>query len=155
MKKVVIIVLAAAFLLSGDWIGQSLQVAEAAPHGVHTGVGRGGSDWRGGGGGWHGGGGGWHGGYRGHGGGNFNVWFGPSWWWDPFYYPYYSSYPYYNQPQVVIQQPQEYVVPETRSQDTGYWYYCQDAKGYYPYVKRCPGGWIKVVPSPPAGEEGP
>jgi hypothetical protein len=31
--------------------------------------------------------------------------------------------------------------------ESGYWYYCKDAKGYYPYVKRCPSGWMKVVPS--------
>ena len=34
-----------------------------------------------------------------------------------------------------------------------YWYYCRDSQGYYPYVTSCPGGWTKVVPTPP-GEEG-
>ena len=23
----------------------------------------------------------------------------------------------------------------------GWWYYCDESKGYYPYVKECPGGW--------------
>ena len=29
------------------------------------------------------------------------------------------------------------------------WYYCQNAKGYYPYIKQCPGGWQQVDPKPP------
>jgi hypothetical protein len=31
-----------------------------------------------------------------------------------------------------------------------YWYYCQDSRGYYPYVQQCPGGWLTVVPSSPS-----
>ena len=27
-----------------------------------------------------------------------------------------------------------------------YWYYCQSAGSYYPYVRTCPGGWLTVVP---------
>lgn len=27
-----------------------------------------------------------------------------------------------------------------------YWYYCPDTQSYYPYVKSCPSGWMKVVP---------
>ena len=27
-----------------------------------------------------------------------------------------------------------------------YWYYCQSAGGYYPYVRACPGGWLTVAP---------
>jgi len=26
------------------------------------------------------------------------------------------------------------------------WYYCNDAKAYYPYVRKCPSGWLQVVP---------
>lgn len=26
-----------------------------------------------------------------------------------------------------------------------YWYYCKNPSGYYPYVKQCPSGWMKVV----------
>ena len=134
MKKVTVFVLAAALsLFVGSWTGQLEQVAYAAPHGGH---------------------GGGHGGHGGHFSGG--VWFGPGWWWDPFFYPYYP-YPYYpySQPPVVIQQqPQEYVMPQPQADETSYWYYCRDPKGYYPYVKRCPGGWMKVVPTPaPPGEE--
>lgn len=64
-------------------------------------------------------------------------------------YPY---YPYAYPGPVVIQQPatEVYVQPAPqRAAESGYWYYCQDSQGYYPYVRRCPGGWMKVVPSPP------
>jgi hypothetical protein len=46
-------------------------------------------------------------------------------------------------------------MPEPQQQETSYWYYCKDSKGYYPYVKRCPSGWMRVVPTPavPSGEE--
>ena len=78
------------------------------------------------------------------------VWIGPGWWGPP--YPYYSyPYPYYASPPVVIQQPapEIYVQPAPQAEEPSYWYYCQDSKAYYPYVKQCPSGWMKVVPSPP------
>lgn len=31
----------------------------------------------------------------------------------------------------------------------GYWYYCDDPQGYYPYVGDCPNGWQQVTPQPP------
>jgi hypothetical protein len=78
------------------------------------------------------------------------VWIGPVWgpgWWGA---PYGYSYPYYAAPPVVIQQqPQEYVrQPAARPAQQQYWYYCSEAKAYYPYVKSCPSGWMKVVPTP-------
>ena len=63
-------------------------------------------------------------------------------------------YSYYSAPPVVIkQQPPVYIEPE--EQESGYWYYCQEAQAYYPYVKSCPGGWMKVVPeaTPPQAME--
>ena len=27
-----------------------------------------------------------------------------------------------------------------------YWHYCRKPEGYYPHVKKCPDGWMKVVP---------
>ncbi len=60
--------------------------------------------------------------------------------------PYYAA-PYYAAPPVVIQQqPQVYSQPQQQQSD--YWYYCQNPQGYYPYVKSCPGGWMRVVPEP-------
>jgi hypothetical protein len=56
----------------------------------------------------------------------------------PFWGPSWGAYPAY--PPVVVQpspsQPQ-------------YWYYCDEAKSYYPYVAQCPGGWRAVSPTPP------
>lgn len=78
-----------------------------------------------------------------------SIWIGPGWGvWDPFWYPYpYPSYRYYAPPTVVVpQEPQEYILPESQPEETGYWYYCRDPQGYYPYVERCPGGWLKVLP---------
>jgi hypothetical protein len=71
-----------------------------------------------------------------------NVWLGSGYWWG---WPYYG-YPYYSSPPAVVQQPPVYVEPNSPPQEPQYWYYCQDPQGYYPYVKQCPNGWMKVVP---------
>jgi hypothetical protein len=62
-------------------------------------------------------------------------------------YPYYPYYPYYPAP-AVIQQPATdiYVQPAPQPEEADYWYYCQEPQGYYPNVKECPKGWLKVVP---------
>ncbi len=88
---------------------------------------------------------------HGHGGGfRGSIWIGPGWgpWWGgPYYYPY-----YYAPPVVIERQPPVYEyeqqAPQTQEQPY-YWYFCPDAKAYYPYVKQCPGGWMKVIPSRP------
>jgi hypothetical protein len=91
-----------------------------------------------------------HGGYNGHGNSySARIFIGPGWWgpgyWGPPAYPYYPYYSYYPAPPVVVeQQPQAYV--QQNQQESDYWYYCQNPEGYYPYVKSCPGGWMKVVP---------
>lgn len=73
------------------------------------------------------------------------IWIGPGWWGPPYGY----GYPYYPAPPVVIQQePQEYINQSAPQPEQQYWYYCAESKGYYPYVKNCPGGWMKVVPTP-------
>ena len=60
------------------------------------------------------------------------------------WYPYYPYY-YYAAPPMVIQQ-QPPVSVQAVPQPSNYWYYCQNSQAYYPYVKGCPGGWMKVVP---------
>ena len=66
----------------------------------------------------------------------------------PYYYSY-RHYPYY----YPYAYPEPYINIEP--QQTYYWYYCQDSKGYYPYIASCPGGWTRVVPTPPPpGKEG-
>ena len=98
------------------------------------------------------------GGRGGHGGNvGIGLWLGPGWWpgWGwPGYYPSYY-YPYYQEPPIVIQQPEVYVQPAPQEQSPTYWYFCKESQGYYPYVKQCPGGWMKVVPTPPGQTTGP
>lgn len=67
------------------------------------------------------------------------LYLGPYWY--PSYYPYYPYYPY--EPVSVVTEPQTYI-EQTPAQS--YWYYCEEAKAYYPYVQQCPGGWLTVVP---------
>ena len=68
----------------------------------------------------------------------------------PRYYPYSPVYTY--PPAVVVHSsPPVYVErgPGGVSDYTGdYWYYCRKPRGYYPYVKKCPGGWEPVAPRP-------
>jgi hypothetical protein len=76
----------------------------------------------------------------------FGGWGYPS----PFYYPppvYYPSAPYY--PPTYIERGNGETLPQQQQPAPAYWYYCPDAKAYYPYVKDCPGGWQQVVPQPP------
>ncbi|MGD0885619.1 MAG: hypothetical protein ABSA46_12255 [Thermodesulfovibrionales bacterium] len=85
------------------------------------------------------------------GGGHFSVWVGPGWgpwWWGAPGYPYYPYYPsYYGAPPVVQEQTPVYVEPTPQQpEEQYYWYFCPDSKNYYPYVKSCPSGWLKVVP---------
>ena len=124
--------------------------AQRGGGGSHAGGGAPGGGWHRGGG-WHGG--GWRGGWWGPG-----VFIGaglaaPSWWYPyygypyPYAYPYPYGYPAYSPPVMVEPSPQTYIQQETPAQQ--YWYYCQSAQGYYPYVRECPDGWQQVAPQPP------
>src|SRR5215813_10371975 len=76
--------------------------------------------------------------------------FGPYWrpYWGPYPYAYPYAFPYaypYAYPPVVVQpSPQVSVQPSPPQ----YWYYCDNPRGYYPYVLQCPGGWRPVSPTP-------
>jgi hypothetical protein len=110
------------------------------------------------------------GGFRGHSGfhhdgfhhnhGHFDVFvdvplFGFPLFWDPFFYPYYypySAYPY-SAPVYVEQEPPVYIERGSGYEHgSDYWYYCADRRAYYPYVRTCPKGWLRVVPesAPPS-----
>ncbi len=76
------------------------------------------------------------------------------WWWVAagmwYFYPA-PVYPYpdpYTPPLVIVNQqpaaPQAAVQPTLR-----YWYYCDSAKAYYPYVPSCPEAWRPVLAQPP------
>lgn len=104
---------------------------------------------RGHGGGHHGGGrhygGGWgygHGGYYG------GIGLGIYGW--PYYFPYYAYPPAVvtvpATPPVYIQQS----APTVQQYPSGYWYYCYNPEGYYPYIKKCLNDWQQVEPIPSA-----
>lgn len=75
-------------------------------------------------------------------------------WISPIWEPWRGPYPYYySSPRVIIERPTtDYYIQPTPEQraEPAYWYYCRKPDGYYPYVKQCPGGWMKVVPTPPS-----
>ena len=80
------------------------------------------------------------------------------WWWVVagmwYFYPA-PVYPYPDpyappvvvdpQPPVLIQQAPPAAAPRTRQ----FWYYCEPAGAYYPYVASCPTEWKKVPATPP------
>ena len=67
------------------------------------------------------------------------TFWGPAWGWGP-YWPYYA-YP----PVVIAPSPRVYVEAPP---PPVYWYYCENPRGYYPYVSQCPSGWRAVSPTP-------
>ncbi len=80
-------------------------------------------------------------------------WWGGPWWWGPPYYAYpypYYSYPQQDETQIYVQPPAQ--EEEQQQGEDYYWYYCTNPQGYYPYVKKCPNGWLKVVPSGPSSQ---
>jgi hypothetical protein len=88
--------------------------------------------------------------------GRVGVFVGVPLFWPGYYpAPYYSA-PYYYPPTVIERSaPTTYV--ERGSYEAApapapenWYYYCSASKGYYPYVKQCPGGWQRIAPQPPA-----
>jgi hypothetical protein len=74
-----------------------------------------------------------------------HFYFGPAWYWGPaYYYP----PPYYYYPVERPAEPPVYI-ERIDPAETGSWYYCEEGKGYYPYVKECPAGWRRVPGAPP------
>jgi hypothetical protein len=68
--------------------------------------------------------------------------------WGPRYYYYPPPPVYYYPPPVVVERaPPTYIERDDEDSQT-WWYWCADAKKYYPYVKECPGGWQRVPPQP-------
>lgn len=83
---------------------------------------------------------------------NFGVPY-PYYWGPRYYGPpvYYEAPPaYYYSPPVVVAPASPPVYVERGDDEAAakptWWYWCQSAKGYYPYVKECPGGWQRVPP---------
>src|SRR5438874_6254984 len=72
----------------------------------------------------------------------FGPYWGPGWgpgYWGAPYYPYYAP-AYYPAPIVVAPPAPTQYVERDQPMQSGYWYYCETSRGYYPYVKECPGG---------------
>ena len=74
------------------------------------------------------------------------------WWWVVggvwYFYPS-PVYPYpspWEPPPVALVTPLVATAPP--APPAQYWYFCESAKTYYPYVATCPGGW-KQVPAVP------
>lgn len=112
-----------------------------------------------------------------HGRVRYGVYVGAPIYTAPYWYGgYYRPYPYYAYPPTTLvvpaapttyieQAPAVVAVPATpvmpaapaapaqaaqaATLPAGYWYYCQAANAYYPYVRECPAGWQQVAPQPP------
>lgn len=56
-----------------------------------------------------------------------------------------APYFYFRIPAVIIVEKGPVYTPPDQPQEN-YWYYCPESQAYYPEVKSCPGGWLKVVP---------
>jgi hypothetical protein len=107
-------------------------------------------------------GGGHHGGHHGgHGSLNFGFYaaypYGYPFYGSPYYTRPYYDYPYYNPPAVIAVQPPPPVTyieqapqPTVQENPSGYWYYCTNPEGYFPYVRECSSGWQQVDPVPPS-----
>lgn len=99
-----------------------------------------------------------HGGGRHHGHGHEHVHFGltigPSWgaWYGlPRWSPPPLPYPL----PVIERRSPVYVELPPVPPVSEFWYYCPAAQAYYPYVRQCAGGWLRVLPSSPLGAPGP
>ena len=90
---------------------------------------------------------------------SFGHYFGP-WGYSPYFYdPFFYSRRWNERPivieqpapQVYVEQPQVYsqAAPMPQAAANNYWYFCEAAQAYWPYVKECSGGWQRVIPQPP------
>jgi hypothetical protein len=77
-----------------------------------------------------------HGFHHGHRGPRVRIGIGVGTFWGP-YWPRYAYPPVVAPPPVVQSSPPQY------------WYYCDSAQAYYPYIAQCPEGWRAVPPTPP------
>ena len=88
------------------------------------------------------------------------VW-GPGWWgpgvWGPGVWG--PSVAVVSSPQVVMvpSEPRVFVERDApvapAAQPQQWWYWCQSAQGYYPYVSACSEGWRRVEPQVPQGQQ--
>jgi hypothetical protein len=67
----------------------------------------------------------------------------------PFYDYYFYNPPLVNVPSAPTTYIQQGAALPSDEAGQGYWYYCADPQGYYPYVQQCLGGWQQISPQPP------
>ena len=66
-----------------------------------------------------------------------------AWWWGPPYpYWYYPGWYYPPSPEIVVEEPAEYI--ERAPGPNAYWHYCPSTQAYYPQTATCSEPWIKV-----------
>lgn len=84
----------------------------------------------------------WHDGHwvNGRHGGRLGWWWVAGGTWHLYPEPVYPYPDPFGPPSVALVNPP---VPEAQ-----YWYYCEAAQAYYPYVATCPGGWMQMQPAP-------
>jgi hypothetical protein len=144
---------------SGNWSGGGWHGGGSWNNGWH-----GGGSWNNG---WHGGGwnNGWHGGWGWRGAGwGCAGWCGAGWWWPgvgisvgwPGFWGWPSTTFVASNP-VTFVSTQDFAsdagvwVPQgvapAQPATSGFWYYCTDPAGYFPYVNTCNRAWMQVVPN--------
>jgi hypothetical protein len=87
--------------------------------------------------------------WRGRGSVSFHFGYWPGWWapWVVAPAVVYAAPRYYEPVYVEPAAPPVYVERGDEAAPTEtWWYWCADARKYYPYVKECPGGWRRVPP---------
>ena len=125
-------------------------------HGPNVSVGVWGPGW------W--GGGAWRGGAWGPGVWRGGVWAGPGWWgpgvwgpgwWGPGVWSTGVWGPGVWAPGVAVvpAEPRVFVERDAPASQGQWWYWCQSAQGYYPYVSTCSEGWRRVEPQVPQGPQ--
>src|SRR5213593_2143177 len=75
-----------------------------------------------------------------HAGARVFVGVGPAWWGPPYPYWYYPPAPV-----EVAPAPAAAPAPPAASPES-FWYYCPNAKAYYPNVQSCSEPWVRVAP---------
>lgn len=80
---------------------------------------------------------------------------GGTWHYRPYprYYAQPQYYVYAYPPVVALQSPPVYIERSGQQEliqpTQPWWYYCDNPRGYYPYVRVCPNGWQRVPAQPP------
>ena len=78
---------------------------------------------------------------------------GPAWGWPapgvayvaPSWVPQVTAVPAPAVEEAIVEPPA--AAPRAAPQQPGYWYYCTEPAGYYPYVQECSRPWIAVQPT--------